>query len=611
MSMQPMSDQGVAKSGQQESSTGHSVQRNGAKFTRVSRPRNNAAKHEARSSGGNSEAKAKSTRDTKSHNKEPRRCQFCDQDHLVSNCAQFKSKSVEFRKQFVCKAGLCFCCLWKHYVKDCKWKKPCTETGCDRLHHPLLHQEQEVHIGSLVSTSKPTQSVLLKVIPVRLYSKDKQSLTTFAMLDSGSTVTMIAKSIASRLGITGLPEVLSVNTVLAKGQSKEVKIAECFLSPTSEEEPLIPVSRAHVVDELHIDESRYGECPDTQPYAVKTPLSWCVAGPTCKTGDQPVPSCNLLVASTDVLGGNGDRTSELASESLELEVKKRWEKERHGFACDGIKRMSVEDKRAMQILESKTAFIDGNYQIGLLWREENPCLPNNKASAEKRLRVLQKRFAKDSEYAAMYRKAIEDYITKGYAVQLSDEEAAVTTSKTWYLPHHGVQNPNKPGRVKVVFDAAARYGETSLNQELLQGPDLTNSLVGVLTHFRLGKIAVTADVEAMFMQFKVPKEDCQALRFLWWSDEADATPQTFCMTQHIFGATDSPSSCTYGLRRCSNDNAEDFDKSTVDAVNKNFYVDDLLKSVDYTAPAICLAMQLIEMLGQGGLRWRNSFQTPW
>ncbi|XP_064625913.1 uncharacterized protein LOC135486747 [Lineus longissimus] len=44
MSTQPMSDQGVAKSGQQESSTGHSVQRNGAKFTRVSRPRNNAAK---------------------------------------------------------------------------------------------------------------------------------------------------------------------------------------------------------------------------------------------------------------------------------------------------------------------------------------------------------------------------------------------------------------------------------------------------------------------------------------------------------------------------------------------------------------------------------------
>ncbi|XP_064625912.1 uncharacterized protein LOC135486746 [Lineus longissimus] len=403
---------------------------------------------------------------------------------------------------------------------------------------------------------------------------------------------MIAKSIASRLGITGLPEVLSVNTVLAKGQSKEVKIAKCFLSPTSEEEPLIPVSRAHVVDELHIDEryrpdvvdlsgwkhlqgldlstevdvktvsiligedvprahavteSRYGECPDTQPYAVKTPLSWCVAGPTCKTGDQPVPSCNLLVASTDVLGGIGDRTSELASESLELEVKKLWEEERHGFACDGIKRMSVEDKRAMQILESKTAFVDGNYQIGLLWREENPCLPNNKASAEKRLRALQKRFAKDSEYAAMYRKAIDDYITKGYAVQLSDEEAAVTTSKTWYLPHHGVQNPNRPGRVRVVFDAAARYIETSLNQELLQGPDLTNSLVGVLTHFRLGKIAVTADVEAMFMQFKVPKEDCQALRFLWWSDEADATLQTFCMTRHIFGATDSPSSCTYGL----------------------------------------------------------------
>jgi len=34
----------------------------------------------------------------------------------------------------------------------------------------------------------------------------------------------------------------------------------------------------------------------------------------------------------------------------------------------------------------------------------------------------------------------------------------------WYLPHHAVQNVNKPGKIRVVFDCLAKYGGTSLNE---------------------------------------------------------------------------------------------------------------------------------------------------
>ena len=53
----------------------------------------------------------------------------------------------------------------------------------------------------------------------------------------------------------------------------------------------------------------------------------------------------------------------------------------------------------------------------------------------------------------------------------------------WYLHHHGVCNPNKPGKVRVVFDCACQWKGVSLNKELLQGPDLTSSLIGVLLSF--------------------------------------------------------------------------------------------------------------------------------
>ena len=91
---------------------------------------------------------------------------------------------------------------------------------------------------------------------------------------------------------------------------------------------------------------------------------------------------------------------------------------------------------------------------------------------------------------------MNDYIDKGYAVKLSEEEAARISSHPWYLPHHGVINPNN-SKVKVVY-AAARFEGTALNKELLQGPLLNNSLVGVLMRFIKDEVAVASDIESMF-----------------------------------------------------------------------------------------------------------------
>ena len=52
--------------------------------------------------------------------------------------------------------------------------------------------------------------------------------------------------------------------------------------------------------------------------------------------------------------------------------------------------------------------------------------------------------------------------------------------KIWYLPHFGVYHPRKPDQIRVVFDSSAEFQGVSLNKELLPGPDLMNSLSGVL-----------------------------------------------------------------------------------------------------------------------------------
>ena len=99
-----------------------------------------------------------------------------------------------------------------------------------------------------------------------------------------------------------------------------------------------------------------------------------------------------------------------------------------------------------------------------------------------------------------YKDCMEDLMKRGYATKAQPAEVP---GKTWYLPHHAVQHPAKPGKVCVVFDCFTKYHGKSLNDELLQGLDLTNSLVGVLITFRQDPVAFMSDVEAMFHEVRV------------------------------------------------------------------------------------------------------------
>ena len=177
------------------------------------------------------------------------------------------------------------------------------------------------------------------------------------------------------------------------------------------------------------------------------------------------------------------------------------------------------------------------------------------------------------------------------------------SKRVWYLPHHPVANANKPGKLRVVFDCTAKYEGISLNSKLLQGPDLNNSLVGVVTRFRQEQVALAADVEAMRHQDRVLEKDCDALRFLWWPNgDTTKQPKCFGMQVHLFGATSSPSCAAYALKRTADDNAHLFEPEGVSTVKRNFYVDDCLKSVPTEKDAIKLALDLQSLMKMGGFR---------
>ncbi len=83
---------------------------------------------------------------------------------------------------------------------------------------------------------------------------------------------------------------------------------------------------------------------------------------------------------------------------------------------------------------------------------------------------------KRTHFRTDYNKFMENMIQKEYAEKVPESEIRGPDGKTWFLPHHGVYHPKKPNKIRVVFDCAAKYQGVSLNDVLLQGPNLMNNL---------------------------------------------------------------------------------------------------------------------------------------
>ena len=178
---------------------------------------------------------------------------------------------------------------------------------------------------------------------------------------------------------------------------------------------------------------------------------------------------------------------------------------------DGLE-YSVEDWRFLKIMEDSARVTEsGHFELALPFRDTNVEIPCNKAYALKRLMNLKKRLLKDPSYHEKYVAFMGDMIQEGHCEPVPLEE--IDSPESWCIPHFGVVNVKKPGKVRMVFDCAARCQGVSLNDTLLSGPDLTNSLIGVLMRFRLDQVAFTADINGMFHQVKVRPADRNFLKF--------------------------------------------------------------------------------------------------
>ncbi|XP_058814579.1 uncharacterized protein LOC131678438 [Topomyia yanbarensis] len=560
--------------------------------------------------------------------------------HQTGSCQKFKRLCVDDRWKLVKERKLCRRCLTPHTRWPCKGEI-CGVNGCQRRHHRLLHYDHppsDRKMGEPTTSAtvtihrQPTSSTLFRVLPVTLYGT-KGKVDTYAFLDDGSSVTLVEKEIAEAIGVAGKAESLciqwtsGINKTICSTRVSELKISGANSNSKFD------VSDAYTVDSLGLPEQtlRFVEmekrfahlrklpvksfssaCPGIliglsnshllaslklregrrhEPIATKTRIGWAVYG-SVQGGDAQFQHRQMHICDTPADASLYEYVREFFSvESLGVTVAPKVE--------------GTDDKRAREILDTTTVRTScGKFKTGLLWKHDVIKFPDSRPMAEKRLKCLERRLVKEPALYENVRMQIADFERKGYAHRATTEEIVkFQPERTWYLPLGIVLNPKKPGKVRVIWDAAAKVNGISLNTMLMKGPDLLTPLLSVLFQYRERSVAICADIQEMFHQVLIQEKDRSAQLFLW-RDSPERPMVTMVTDVAIFGATCSPAHSQYVKNLNATENEADSPRAALAIKNKH-YVDDYLDSVDTVEEAVDIAMDVAKIHAKAGFHIRN------
>ena len=358
-------------------------------------------------------------------------CSFCNRQHQLTKCEKFQKQPYVERIRIVRRAKLCDNCLTVgHMAKGCMKGKACEICGCNRRHHNILHpsnQEnpnQKTKDDAQIQTNGGSQrtekreredgncnsinrggGVRLCVVPVKVKGKDgNKVIETYAFLDSGSDVTLCDEELVRELEIDGMERNFSLTTQERQSSSRkgfEVQLVVEALdgADTLDLQRVWTVNQVNVSQrsiataedlekwphlsdvELHSIENKEvrvligSDVPEAfwvleerrgkrrEPYAVRSPLGWAVMGPTQTVEDEEDNFNVNFIRVGDTPAGD---------DALLQQVKCFWETDFGGSISDHKTAMSVQDKKALQILEASAELVDGHYQVGLPWKHNPP-----------------------------------------------------------------------------------------------------------------------------------------------------------------------------------------------------------------------------------------------
>ncbi|XP_006812892.1 uncharacterized protein LOC102807089 [Saccoglossus kowalevskii] len=578
--------------------------------------------------GTKTSATRTSTRNFRPRNApKPRKtCAYCKGQHFHSNCVIVTDRNK--RHDIVKRDRLCFNCLGRHQVSECRSTNKCLR--CGRKHHTSLctlepqmraSSDQSSRDTTSTSLNKSTpacvnfaaaaqrknnydnQPVLLKTVVTEI-STDTQSLTAVLLFDEGATRTFITEDLAQKLNVKPSGSELIQLATLNGSRSVSALIVPTISTPMknliSKSVLNLPHLRglrlAHPASSsdsfevsLLIGADYYWNFVGDDiirgpgPTAVMSEFGYLLSGPTGTRMRIPTNTTMLHIAASN--------------QNEQIKLQDFWNLESIGI------RDEIHEPKAdffKEYCDSNLQFEEGKYTAKFPWKPEHPPLPTNYQLSEKRTRNLVHRLPSDIlEY---YNKTIHDQISRDFVEEVLNDD----NERGHYLPHHAVKKDSPTTPIRVVYDCSSKQSPIipSLNDCLEVGPQLLNDLTGILLRFRVHRYAFSSDIEKAFLNVRLHESDRDYTKFLWLTDPTnpDSAFKTYRFKSVPFGAASSPFILNAVLKTHTEKNATN---AITSDLKHNIYVDNIISGTSEIKDVIEYYEFSKDLLKSGGFNLRS------
>ena len=448
----------------------------------------------------------------------------------------------------------------------------------------------------------------------------------YCLVDTGSNRTVVTKSFQRKYGLRTRSEWITLNGLgcTSSGPREVGNLSlQSMVDPNYSINNVevfvvdnIPVSGAHIARQSHVDAYPHlqgiqvVELPVNEvSILIGTDLAYDFAPTDVRKASDDVPVSFLCPFGWVLMGradGQPDRSAWAAFASFQdRPLEDRMEEIfRLDFPEKASEKtaLSQDDRRAQEILKDTCQFVNGQYQVGLLWKYDRETtasiLPSSLAETTARSRTLKlaKRLANTPKLKQQVEKIVQDFIDKDLAEILPSPPPKADL--IWYLPIVVVEEPHKD-KPRYCLDCRAPSGGVSLNSVLLTGDGGVCTIYSAIQNARLFDHFATGDIEGFFHRIGLPEEDRDVLRFFRWIPGKEDELQMLRMKCNIFGSACSSTNATYALRQNTIDHGKEYPANVIETLLRA-YVDDVPMCAPSESELLALGSNSIDLCEKGG-----------
>ncbi|XP_043496480.1 uncharacterized protein LOC122520485 [Polistes fuscatus] len=569
-------------------------------------------------------------------------CTYCSHRHYIAFCPLFKHLSQHKKEKVIAEYRLCYNCLGRYNVRQCRSNRRCNECG-DR-HHTLIHLEKRTSPSSRTSPPSPrTSPPSPRTSPPKSRSSLPISRSSSTLSETTQTSQRVSPSQSSRASSDESPRedlLLATCKAFAISLNGSPKLVRLLIDPGSE----LTLVSSKIIDKLKLSRSP-GNIPiqgvgSTSPGATQGQVSLVLQSTYSSSRvhlkafilqkshsiavvyhiDILIGADNLrrvLKSSRLVMGGDSEpiafhtrfgwavlgATSNsskvdplkichaISNDSLDKALTKFWVQEE--VSSSPASTLTLAESQCEQhFVDTHSRLPTGRYMVRLPFSKDISTLGHSRSLAMRCLERLLKKFETDRNFKETYSGFLKEYESLGHMVPVPLD--APEPSQAFYLPHHGVwREQSSSTKLRVVFNGSAKSSTgISLNDLMHTGPKTQTDIFDVLLWITQHKYIFITDIVKMFRQIQVHPKDHDLQRILWVNESSQV--QAYQLTSVTYGTRSAPYLACRILKQLVEDEGHNYPLA-VNTILKGSYVDDISGGAETIDHLNAVASQLEDM----------------